>query len=214
MRPKRVIDLGSGTGKYGFLLREQCDLAMGRTIRDGWKLHIEGVEGFAPNVTEISNFTYNNVWITNCLDFAREYRGAPFDVALAIEVLEHFTPSDGIEFVKDVLRFSSVLLIATPKSYFPQDTAVNSLEWHRSWWPPKALRQLARLCNAELSLVKLPLSSLAALSTSQRPPVFKLDVLKRLGVVLKDTLLPERTYYRLIGGTGPSIFDQQESHLA
>ena len=43
--PTRVLDLGMGTGKYGFLLREQTDLAQGRLSRDDWRMRIDGVEG-------------------------------------------------------------------------------------------------------------------------------------------------------------------------
>jgi predicted TPR repeat methyltransferase len=35
VNPSRVLDLGMGTGKYGFLLREQRDLARGEWTRSG-----------------------------------------------------------------------------------------------------------------------------------------------------------------------------------
>lgn len=207
LRPQRVIDFGAGAGKYGFLLREQGDLAAGRVVRETWRLHIEGVEGYAPNISEITRVVYNSVHLADCREFARQYHGPAFDAALAIEVIEHFTPSDGVEFAMNVLRFAPVLVIATPKSYFRQDALENELEWHRSWWPAAALRELARRCSAELALVKLPLSSVAVLCKGQPRPGLSANLLKNVAVAMKDALLPERAYYRAIGGAGPSILD-------
>ena len=65
LQPSSVIDLGCGTGKYGFLLREHLDLAAGRLGRDQWLVRIDAVEGYAPYVTELHRTIYDEIVVSD-----------------------------------------------------------------------------------------------------------------------------------------------------
>ena len=46
VRPKSVLDVGVGFGKYGVLLREYLELWDGREQYDDWVCRIDGVEAY------------------------------------------------------------------------------------------------------------------------------------------------------------------------
>lgn len=206
-RPRRVVDLGMGTGKYGFLIREQTDFADSRLTRDSWELRIDGVEGYPAYVAEHQRAVYDEIVFGDIRDFVRDYEGDRYDVALAIDVIEHLAPADAIQFARDTLRIARLMVIATPKMFYEQAGLANDLERHRSWWPGKALTRLAAECEARLKLARVKGVNVALLSTSAEPPT--LDAPGWSGFVdhLKDRLLPERLRYRRIKATGPSLLD-------
>jgi SAM-dependent methyltransferase len=205
---RRVLDLGMGTGKWGFLLREQSDLAAERTDRSQWQLTIHGVEAFEPYIGDHQRSVYDEIFVADVREFVAGYRGERYDVALALGLIEHFEPRDAVEFTRDALRVARYFVIATPKGYFPQQGHENDLEIHRSWWPSKALERLAEECGARVSVTRLRVNNLAILSRDEHPPKISGERLWDAGAFLKDTLVPERAYYRVRGKYGPTILDR------
>jgi len=205
--PKRVIDLGMGTGKYGFLIREQSDLANGRIDRDAWQIKIDGVEGYAAYIGSHQQAVYDTITVAEVADFLSRSDSDSYDFALALDIIEHFSPADAVGVVKDALRVSEYVLISTPKGFYAQQHGGNELETHRSWWPSKALRELATVCEAYVSIAQVRMVNLALLCKSHPPPSFKLERIFEVSSVSKDRLLPELWYYRSIKKAGPSILD-------
>ena len=198
-----------GTGKYGFLIREQSDLANGRVDRGTWQMRIDGVEGYSAYIGDHQHAVYDSVIVSDVVDFLSRSERDSYDVALALDVVEHFTPKEGLEFVKNALRVSRYVLISTPKGFYEQQHDANVLETHRSWWPTKALKELARSCNAHASIAQVRMVNLALLCQAHRPPAFKLERGFELASASKDMFLPELWYYRAIHKAGPSILDAQ-----
>lgn len=206
LSPARILDLGLGTGKWGFLLREQLEFALNRVDRADWCVTIDGVEGYARYIGDHQRLIYDDIYIEDVLTFLRTYPGPRYDVVLALDLIEHFEPDDGVEMVSRALDVARYAVIATPKGYYAQEGHENVLELHKSWWPVKALRKLARLTDASMRVVQPPMMTIAVLSRDGAIPPIRSYAAMTLLAAVKQLVVPERLYYRALGKTGPTIF--------
>ncbi|HEY4056573.1 MAG TPA: hypothetical protein VGM39_08185 [Kofleriaceae bacterium] len=203
--PRSVVDIGMGAGKYGFLLREQTDFAHYRNRRDRWKLHIDGVEGFADTVGDHQRAVYNDIFVEEALAFSQTNK-RNYDVALVIDIIEHFVPAEGQALIENILKFADYVIVSTPRGYFSQ-AHENPLEHHRSWWPTAALVELARRCNASVSYAHVWMATVAVFSTRKEAvPVAEAKLRSTLRLA-RDMVVPERLYYRFLGAVGPTILE-------
>ncbi len=205
LQPRRIVDLGMGTGKYGFLLREQTDLAQGRLAREDWQLRIDGVDGYADYIGDHQRSVYDEIFVADVRDFLRDREGEPYDVALLLDIIEHFPPDAAAEFLGEALDAASYVVVSTPKGFYPQADEPNELERHWSWWPKSGLRALAKRCGAEASITQVRMTNLAVFSRRSAPPAFSTERRYELSSFLKDRLLPEHLYYRAIHKAGPTL---------
>lgn len=149
LKPLSVLDLGTGMGQYGFLLRTnleqenlfEVDGAQGRLRpREGWRIKIDGVEGCGGYMTPVHSYAYNNMTISNVLDALPNIGDDSYDLVLGIDILEHFTTEDGLVFLDHCKRIASrAALISTPKIFYPQEVEANPFENHRSLWSAEQL---------------------------------------------------------------------------
>ena len=135
MRPRSVLDLGVGFGKYGVLLREKLDIEPGRVTRDRWLVRIDGVEGFERYYNPIYSFVYNHLWIEDLSKDPNKYCG--YDLVLLIDSLEHLEKSLGRELLERLRLNNRHLVVSCPNCDCPQG-AVNGNEYerHRARWYP------------------------------------------------------------------------------
>jgi hypothetical protein len=199
-----VLDVGVGSGKWGFLLREQTDLEHGRS-RAEWTITIDGVEGYPAYIGDHQRAVYDTIHIGDALEFLRNYDGERYDVALALDIIEHFDPEPGAEFAEEALRVADVLVVTTPKRFNRQHDDDNPLQDHKSWWPRAALTELAIRANANVAVTQTVTTNIAVFSRGRTPPKVETDVLLNAVSALRDRLVPELAYYRLRGRTGPML---------
>jgi len=204
LRPRRVLDIGVGTGKWGFLLREQTDLEHERR-RSEWELTIDGIEGYAPYIGDHQRAVYDNIYIADALVWLADYEGERYDVALALDIIEHFDPENALRFAGDALRVADTLFVTTPKRYFAQTSEDNPLQFHRSWWPRSALANLAARLDANVQVTQTVTTNIAVFARGRKPPKVDTDVLLTVVSALRDRLVPELAYYRLRSRTGPTL---------
>ena len=58
----RILDVGCGFGKWGFLIRDTFDVMMGQRFRkEDWRIWLTGVEPFEPCITGVQRALYNEV---------------------------------------------------------------------------------------------------------------------------------------------------------
>jgi hypothetical protein len=198
--PRRILDLGMGTGKWGFLLREQHDYAHGRR-----ELIVDGVEGHEPYIGAHQRAVYDSIVVADVRDFLRGADTASYDVALVLDLIEHFSPAVGRDLIAEALRVAELVAITTPKRFYPQTEHPNELEHHRSWWPESELQRLAPVLGASATVAQLRMTNIALLSRDGNPPPLRRGLLGDVVARVKDRVIPERLYYRALGKTGPTL---------
>jgi hypothetical protein len=146
LRPKSILDVGVGFGKWGHLFREYTDILEAehdpaRYKRENWQVRIDGIEGFPDYLTEMHRFLYNDIHIGNASDVIQ--RLPKYDVVFLGDVIEHFTPEAGKQFLNDALEHANqAVVISTPKYETEQDDLCgNELERHRSLWTTRNFKK-------------------------------------------------------------------------
>ena len=150
LQPASVLDVGTGMGQYGFLLRNNLeainlfdiDGARGRQRpRERWTIVIDGIEGFAEYLTPVHHYAYNRLMIGDALALLPGIADASYDLVMAIDILEHFELEQGKVFLQHLRRVARrAALVSTPKSFVAQEVEANPLENHRSLWTEKMLQ--------------------------------------------------------------------------
>ncbi len=131
LKPKTVLDVGIGRGKYGFLCREyfpNIDV-------------IDGVEAWADYVTPVQRHVYSNIFTGTIQEWVDKLPA--YDLALLIDVSEHL-PLDEVYSVIEVLQSKcSAIVLATPATFLPQGAANgNVFERHLSFISPRDLKKM------------------------------------------------------------------------
>lgn len=144
-KPKTVLDIGCGFGKYGFLLREQLDIAEDQKKlgvssysidRSNWKTQIDAVEAYQNYICDIQRYIYNNIYIGDIINLAEKLHN--YDVILLLDVIEHFGKDTGRQLLDSLMaKVNKLLVITTPPFEFLQNNICgNEFERHRSVWNP------------------------------------------------------------------------------
>ena len=138
-RPKHALDLGSGFGLWGALVRQYVDNGV-----QPYGTRLVGVEGFEgyrnPNWEH-----YDRVHVTAIETFLANAEST-YGAILLLDVIEHFEKQDGdrvLELAEQRLAKGGELFVATPAIWMEQGAAYgNELERHRSLWTADEFRAL------------------------------------------------------------------------
>ena len=152
LQPRSVLDVGTGMGQYGLLLRNSLESVnlfeiegnTGRQRpREGWNVVIDGIEGFPGYITPVHTYAYSAMRIGEARSVLAELPSASYDVVLAIDILEHFEAAEGRQFAADCIRVAKhAVLVSTPKEFIEQVVDANPLENHRSMWSRAQLEEM------------------------------------------------------------------------
>lgn len=134
---RRILDVGIGFGQYGFMLRHRVAGTMDREA-----MLIDGIEGYAPYVTQLQRFLYNSVFLGRAETVLPTLPDSAYQCALLIDVLEHMDKTTAGSVVRELRRVAPVVLVSTPAVWIPQHDAHNPLENHVSLWNRRTLRAL------------------------------------------------------------------------
>jgi len=133
-RPKSVLDIGVGFGKYGFLAREYLELWDGRNTYNNWRARVDGIEIHEDYIGPLQRMIYDDIFIGNALDVLPTVDRI-YDVILLVDVLEHFSQEDAERLLVECNRKSHAIVISTPKTFSQQDAVFdNEFERHLSVW--------------------------------------------------------------------------------
>ena len=121
-RPRTVLDVGAGYGKYGLLAREF-----------GGAERVDAVDALAPRFP-----VYDHVWLGDlrALDSLLPAEPARWDLALFIDAIEHLEKAEAWKVLDTLLRRAKRVLITTPWGFRPQEIPGMPYETHRSGWHP------------------------------------------------------------------------------
>ena len=141
LKPRSVLDVGVGFGKWGLLFREYLEIVHSekdpsRYPKTGWRVRIDGVEGFAPYLAPHHDYIYDDVTVGNATEVVPA--AGEYDVIFMGDVIEHFAPADGETVIAAAVRQAKLaFVVSTPATFREQGAAVgNEYEIHRSHWTP------------------------------------------------------------------------------
>lgn len=133
LNPSSILEIGVGCGKYGALLREY--LTVWGHYFEPWgsvPLVIDGIEIHPLYADSPAWACYDSVVVADA-------RTAPlnrhYDMALMVDVLEHFKPAEGLGLLDRLLDHADAVLVGVPGGFFPTvEVWDNPHEIHRSGW--------------------------------------------------------------------------------
>jgi 2-polyprenyl-3-methyl-5-hydroxy-6-metoxy-1,4-benzoquinol methylase len=164
LQPRRVLDVGVGHGKYGFLCREFLEIEAYRFSPAEWRSEIVGIEIWDKYRNPVWDYAYDKVVIGD----ARELIGTQgqFDLVILADVIEHFEKKEGVKLIETALSISKWLIVSTPTTFMGEEdyyaTLGNKNELHLSLWSPRDFSKyhsvIRRRSQCFIALVsKLPL---------------------------------------------------------
>lgn len=123
MKPKTILDVGTGYGKWGLLCVEYLKYWCGVTPV------VDGVEAF-PDYASPAHKLYRQMYYTSVLTMLPKL--ADYELVLCTDVIEHMTREDGERF-KNAIK--GRYIISTPNYWNPQEaTDGNEFDKHQSLW--------------------------------------------------------------------------------
>jgi len=125
-QPASVIDVCSGYGKYGVMVREYTDAK-----------RLDAADAFPPRYAVYDQFYAGDIRQLDRLVPAE----SRYDLALFIEAIEHFDKAEGFQILEQIARRARRVLVSTPWGFRPQEIPGNPFETHRSGWYPWDFRQ-------------------------------------------------------------------------
>lgn len=133
VKPRSVLDIGPGYGKWGFLIRETLDFMEGRYRRDSWGVRILGIDAF-PSESPLLDWVYDDVRTADVLDAPRDLLSG-HDLVVMGDVIEHLEKTAGQALLQQLVSDNGCVIVVTPKDFFAQETVEgNPFEQHRSLW--------------------------------------------------------------------------------
>lgn len=143
IKPRSILDVGIGFGKYGVLFREYLDLWKPDQLYN-WRERAEkdrtliyGVEAFKSYNNPVW-FVYDKIYENNIFDI---YEGIPeVDLLFLGDVIEHFTKEDGLKLLRNC-KWKEAIII-TPIQVLQQEAVYgNKFEQHVSSWTIDDLKE-------------------------------------------------------------------------
>jgi hypothetical protein len=146
LKPRSILDVGVGFGKWGHLFREYTDILEAehdpaRYQRKNWRVRIDGIEGHAAYLTPMHRFLYDRIHVG---DASRLLPKLPhYDLIFLGDIIEHFEKAAGMALLADAFaKTAKAVIVSTPKFETAQeDLCGNELERHRSLWGVKDFRR-------------------------------------------------------------------------
>jgi hypothetical protein len=134
-KPKSILDVGIGFGKWGVLIREITDIYQGDYAKNHWKIKIDGIDIFPNYQNPIWSFVYDNVIIEDIFLYVDKMNN--YDAVVMCDVLEHFDKEKGRSLIEKLLTKTQCLIITTPYYWLEQGAVFgNDAETHKSLWNP------------------------------------------------------------------------------
>lgn len=150
LKPKSILDIGKGFGKYGFLIHEYIGidntkgLSPDKTMKEQSNVIIDAMEIdeqlFLPHLNQI----YDKVYKGSILEM---YSQLPnYDLLLMIDVIEHLNKDAALKMLEHFASRKIKMIIATPEKYFHQHLYNSPYEEHISHWQ---LSDFRKICFVE-----------------------------------------------------------------
>ena len=149
MQPKSILDVGCGTGRWGFLCRELLDIGKRRWKREEWQVHITGVDAsveYREYFKDNHDYAYDFVSYLPIQSYLELHPKHTFNVTILGDVLEHMSKSEALGLIQTLSERTDVaILIGLPIGEWPQKNVNgNKFEDHVASW---TVPELAKVCD-------------------------------------------------------------------
>jgi SAM-dependent methyltransferase len=165
LNPKRVLDVGIGTGKWGALIREYTDIWNQKDYYEGInpRIYLAGIE-----IRKMYNNTlwklYDRVMFGDASEVVKELDiFKKFDLVLMIDSIEHIDKQKALQLLIN-LREISTKIIVSYSNLEQEGTELNPYEAHISTWgsadfshPTWSMKVLLNNPNYGLLLLENPI---------------------------------------------------------
>lgn len=133
-KPQRILDVGVGFGKLGFLVREYYEVKdSNRFKKNDWQIELIGIEIFDPYITDLQKIIYNKIIIGDIFKVMKTL--GKFDITFLGDILEHFEKAKGHNLLDQLLKHTQCLIITTPNGFLNHETSGDNIyESHKSGW--------------------------------------------------------------------------------
>jgi hypothetical protein len=130
----KILDVGSGFGKWGFLIRDTFEVMMGQNFdKKDWKIELTGVESFSKCITPIQEGIYDKIINKDIFEIVDKL--PKYDVIIMGDIIEHFDKKEAHELLDKLFKHSENIIISTPLGFMPQgEWGGNVKEIHKSGW--------------------------------------------------------------------------------
>ena len=140
LKPRRILDVGVGFGKYGVLAREYLDLwegeEKGKDAYRNFETIVDGIEVYKEYLTPLHDFVYNHVYAGDAANVVPTLKGT-YDLALFIDVIEHMGKEEGLALLRNLLKKCRNVIVSTPHDIGHQHALFgNPHEHHVFQWEP------------------------------------------------------------------------------
>jgi len=135
-RPRSMLDIGLGNGKWGFLARDCLDVMLNESYhRSRWQVRIDGIECYPDYIQAHQRAVYDTIHIGDAFEVIDHLDR--YDLVVLGDVLEHFEKARALEFLdKCVAHAERHVAVFIPLGQNWQQAAIygNPYETHRSAW--------------------------------------------------------------------------------
>ncbi len=146
----KILDVGCGWGKWGFLFRGWLDTEVSGNQKEKWTHRIDGLEVFKPHITPVHTYLYNNIYTEDFRTFFKSDKMEQYDLVIMGDVLEHVVLEEGMQSIKDVGKKCKTLIVSAP-NYKDNCKAKfgNPAEAHMAWWTKENFESMDNLYKIE-----------------------------------------------------------------
>lgn len=112
-KPKSVLDIGIGFGKWGVLFREYADvICTSNPYKENWSTRIDGIEVHEKYLSPVHSYIYDNIYIGNATEVLDDLDS--YDLAFMGDVLEHIEKTKAIHLLHDLCKKCKQVLLVVP----------------------------------------------------------------------------------------------------
>jgi hypothetical protein len=112
IKPTKVLDIGVGFGKWGFLCRDYLEAACLRMKKEDWKIQIDGIEPCETYITPLTRYIYNTIKICTVEECLSELHG--YDLVIMNDVLEHLEKSVATVVLEHMIANNKFVMATIP----------------------------------------------------------------------------------------------------
>jgi len=151
MRPKTVLDIGCGSGMFGFMARQYTDLDLRRYPKHSWQTKIDGIEVFPAYITDVHHYIYDHVYIGDAIEVLSNV--PDYDLMICADVIEHMDEAKGKFLLELMHAKSKKFFVVTPDRWIPQGEVFgNPFERHIRQWTKEELEPFGKVLNLNRAL--------------------------------------------------------------